>query len=92
MEDTLVQNFYNDWPYPALEDLSLGELVKLGYRDKSDPSKNWDFFFPGIEKNEKINILIAGCGTYQAGFISIANPNATVVGLDLSSKSIEKQK
>lgn len=92
MNEDHIEKFYNDWSYPDLGSHSLADLVSNGFRDKSDPSYNWSKFFKNKEKFSNIKVLVAGCGTYQAGLIAIKNPYADIVGIEISKKSLEIQK
>ena len=87
-----IKDFYNKFNYPVFGDFKLSDMLKTGARDRSDPSIHWNDFWPNKNKNEKINILVAGCGTYQAAIIAAKNKNTNVVGIDVSNKSIEIQK
>jgi 2-polyprenyl-3-methyl-5-hydroxy-6-metoxy-1,4-benzoquinol methylase len=86
-----IINFYNQWPYPELHHTDLKTLVDTGFRDKSDPGYNWKKFFQNKIQKTPIDVLVVGCGTYQAGLIAIKNPYATVIGFDASKTSIEMQ-
>lgn len=92
MEIDTISNFYNEWPYPNIGDKDLRTLISQGFRDKSDPTVNWNKFFKNKEKFSKINILVAGCGTYQAGLVAIRNPYADIIGIDISENSINFQR
>jgi 2-polyprenyl-3-methyl-5-hydroxy-6-metoxy-1,4-benzoquinol methylase len=67
-------------------------MVKTGARDRSDPTIHWDKFFPGRNNNEKLEILVAGCGTYQAAIIAAKNKNSMITGIDISENSVAIQK
>jgi 2-polyprenyl-3-methyl-5-hydroxy-6-metoxy-1,4-benzoquinol methylase len=92
MNQDIIEKFYNEWAYPDLNSYSLSNLVSQGFRDKSDPGVCWNKFFKNKEKFSKIKILIAGCGTHQAGLIAIKNPYADIIGIDVSETSLEIQK
>lgn len=92
MENNSIVDFYDKWSYPNFNNFNLEELLKLGARDISDPSINWNKFWPNRSKNDKLNILVAGCGTVQASIIAAQNKNCFVTGIDISEKSIEIQK
>ncbi len=82
-----VQDFYNQRPYPPpVNDLD-------GYRQRwQDVSRRWADFhlhWPHQPYREDIAILVAGCGTSQAAKHALRNPAAQVVGIDLSSTSIQ---
>jgi 2-polyprenyl-3-methyl-5-hydroxy-6-metoxy-1,4-benzoquinol methylase len=86
-----IVDFYNQWPYPELQHTDLRKLADKGFRDKSDPAHNWKKFFQNKTQKTSIDVLVAGCGTYQAGLIAIKNPYANVTGFDASKTSIEMQ-
>jgi len=86
-----IVDFYNQWPYPELQNTDLKKLADNGFRDKSDPEHNWKKFFQNKTQKTSIDVLVAGCGTYQAGLIAIKNPYANVIGFDASKTSIEMQ-
>ena len=52
-------------------------LNKLVYKNETYPSN--------------LKILIAGCGSDQAAIIAKCNPNHSVIGIDISPKSIAHQ-
>lgn len=86
-----IQEFYNKWCYPNF-DGNLNKIINLGARDSSDPNTHWDLFWPNRKKNDKINVLVAGCGTIQAALIAAKNKNAHVTGIDISKESLNIQK
>lgn len=91
MEDHDLKVFYNQWPYPILNISSIRDLAFAGYRDQSDPQSNWNKFFPNKKSNQPIKILVAGCGTIQAGLIGVRNPMHEIIGIDISQTSINIQ-
>src|SRR5262249_9210010 len=46
-------------------------------------------FWPDKPYRADLNILVAGCGTWQAAKYALARPNCRVVGIDVSSTSLE---
>lgn len=82
-----VREFYDKHPYPPPVD------GLEGYRQKwEDSSRRSDFhlFWPGSAYREDLSILVAGCGTSQAAKYAIRHPAAQVVGIDLSSTSVQQ--
>lgn len=83
-----LKNHYENFPYPIPID-DLDKELENGFYF-SDPSKFWHKIWP--EKNfqkKKLNIFIAGCGTKQAAIIAKCNPEHSVIGADISKKSID---
>lgn len=80
-----VAEFYEGHPYPPPVD------------DLGAHRRNWDdrrrraeshLFWPAEPYRDDRSILVAGCGTMQAAHYAVRWPNARVVGIDVSAKSI----
>lgn len=69
-----TKTFYNRYPYPDVND-SYREGV-LSRRSLSAP------------QNFEGNILVVGCGTAESIMIAHRNPNANVLGIDISETSL----
>ena len=54
-----------------------------------DPSLHHEIIWPERAPDPKLSILVAGCGTSQAAILAYTNPQATVVGIDVSAASLE---
>lgn len=82
-----VKTQYNNYVYPPpLKNLEAAPS-QFG-----DPSL-WDFvLWPEGRPHESLSILSAGCGTNQAAILAYNNPNCNVVGIDLSTSSLEHEK
>tara|TARA_R100000008_G_scaffold84887_1_gene73412 strand:+ start:295 stop:1461 length:1167 start_codon:yes stop_codon:yes gene_type:complete len=81
-----VKNQYEKYPYPyILDDLDsfLKRVIPLG-----SPSLFWERLWPEKPKQDKLNILIAGCGTFEGAMQAKLNPQSKVTAVDLSSASI----
>jgi SAM-dependent methyltransferase len=81
-----VRDFYDKHPYPP----PVAEMN--GYRQlwENESSRRGDYhlFWPAKPYREKIDILIAGCGTSQAARHALRQPASRVVGIDVSATSI----
>jgi SAM-dependent methyltransferase len=80
-----VSEFYERYPYPPPRD----DLE--AYRSMWDPHRRHaesHLFWPDEPYREDRSILVAGCGTTQAGHYALRWPKATVVGIDVSASSI----
>ena len=81
-----VSGQYERWSYPQpVTDL---EAWSAGNWQWFDPSHSHRLFWPDRPYRPGLEILIAGCGTNQAAQFAFANPDATVVGIDVSETSL----
>jgi SAM-dependent methyltransferase len=83
--DVRVGDFYERHPYPPPAD-DLENYARLW--DDRRRRADSHLFWPGDPYREDRNVLVAGCGTTQAARYAVRWPNAQVVGIDLSEKSI----
>jgi len=81
-----VSTFYDAHPYPPPVD----DLV-AHRREWNDERRRAEFhlLWPGESYRDDRTILIAGCGTVQAARYAVRWPNATIVGIDVSARSLE---
>ncbi len=87
-----VARQYTDYAYPPPFD-DLDERLARGQVDASDPRVFGPMFLPeGRPEGEGLRILSAGCGTVQAAVLAHSNPDALVVGVDLSDASLGHQR
>ena len=85
----VVSRQYERWRYPPpLEDLAAWSAT--GW-DWFDPVHAHRIFWPDRDYRPDLNILIAGCGTNQAAIFAFSNPEANVVGIDISQPSLDHQ-
>jgi SAM-dependent methyltransferase len=86
-DNSAVAQQYEKWVYPLpIMDLSVPEVGRM--RDSSDPKDNFYTFWPSQPCRDDLDILIAGCGSNAAARYAFNHPNASVVGVDLSSSSL----
>jgi SAM-dependent methyltransferase len=82
---TQVADFYEHHPYPPpVDDL-------IAYRANWDDARRRGeshLFWPTEPYRDDRSILVAGCGTAQAGRYAVRWPNARVLGIDVSANSI----
>ena len=84
-----VADRYQQWNYPApIVDLPawLGSNWQW-----FDPSHAHRLMWPDRDYRPGMDILVAGCGTNQAAVIAYTNPEAHVVGIDVSGTSLAHQ-
>ncbi len=88
VEDEPVAAQYEAWVYPK-PILDMAEAVgKRKYFDASDPAVLRRKYWPRKVEPDTLDILIAGCGANQAAYYAFTNPEARVVGIDLSGASL----
>ncbi len=84
-----IQQQFNFGPYPyfPLEQSPQNEIESLFIHNLTTP---YYLKYKLLPPQEEVIILDAGCGSgYGALTLAWANPNARIVGIDLSEKSIE---
>ena len=83
-----VRAFYDKHPYPPPVN-SLGDYRR---RWENEGRRRADFhlFFPDRAYQADQAILVAGCGTSQAAKYALRQPEAQVVGIDVSQTSIQQ--
>lgn len=85
----VVARQYQRWQYPhPIADLDLWTTNNWEW---FDPAYSHRILWPDREYQLDLDILIAGCGTNQAAIFAFTNPQATVLGLDISQPSLDNQ-
>lgn len=85
----VVARHYEQYPYPPpMDDLTSAAAC----REWFDPSDCHRIFWPDRDYKPDLDILIAGCGTNQAAIFALANPAASVVGIDVSESSLNNER
>jgi SAM-dependent methyltransferase len=80
---------YDRWEYPPpVTDL---EAWTKNHWDWFDPFRAHRVLWPNREYKADLDILIAGCGTYQAAVFAFMNRGAKVVAIDVSSSALNHQ-
>jgi len=82
-----IAEFYRLHPYPPAVESLDGEVDRAGDEDRRrlEHARMW----PSLPYREDHSILIAGCGTSQAVRYAMRYPKSTVVGIDVSTTSID---
>ncbi|HEU4834380.1 MAG TPA: class I SAM-dependent methyltransferase [Pyrinomonadaceae bacterium] len=82
-----VGEFYTNHPYPPpLENL---DRVRDMWQDENVHRAEFHLLWPHKEYRADFNVLIAGCGTWQAAKFALCHPAARVVGIDISPTSLK---
>lgn len=86
-----VENQYTNWVYPLpIDDMRMA-VAGGSYWEIGDPFLYWPMMWPRKRGVEKLDVLVAGCGTNQAAYYACRNPNWNVIGVDLSEPSLAHQ-
>jgi len=82
-----VREFYTSHPYPPpLENLDRARAL---WEDEMVHRAEFHLLWPHKEYRPDIEVLVAGCGTWQAAKFALCHPAARVVGIDFSPTSLE---
>lgn len=85
-----VSRQYDLWEYPPpVADL---EAWTKGHWDWFDPFWAHRVLWPDREYKPDLDILIAGCGTFQAAIFAFMNRDAKVVGIDVSETALNHER
>ncbi len=83
-----VRKFYETFPYPPREeDLD-------GFRDgthiaEGSPRHWFHLYFPERAPSEDLEVLVAGCGMYQAARFALLNPRTPITAIDISHRALD---
>jgi len=81
-----VGEFYTNHPYPPpLENL---DRVREMWQDQNVHRAEYHLFWPDKEYRADFDVLIAGCGTWQAAKFALCHPAARVTAIDISPTSL----
>lgn len=86
-----VENQYTKWIYPAPIDDMVQAIKDKSYIEIGDPLNEWPRYWPHKRGIDKMDILIAGCGSIQAAYYACRLPNCNILGIDLSTESLKHQ-
>jgi len=81
-----VGEFYTNHPYPPpLENLDRAREM---WQDENVHRAEYHLFWPNKKYRADFEVLIAGCGTWQAAKFALCHPAARVVAIDISPTSL----
>lgn len=79
--------FYTEHPYPPpVENL---DRARDEWQDENRHRAEYHLFWPNRKYRADLDILIAGCGTWQAAKYALCRPGARVAGVDVSTTSLD---
>lgn len=82
-----IREFYTRHPYPPPVD-NLDRARDM-WQDQNVHRAEYHLLWPHKEYRPDLDVLVAGCGTWQAAKFAVCHPDARVVGIDVSSTSLE---
>ncbi|HEY9462214.1 MAG TPA: class I SAM-dependent methyltransferase [Vicinamibacterales bacterium] len=82
-----VSEFYTTHPYPP--PVANLDRARDEWRDANRHRAEHHLLWPGTPYRADLDILIAGCGTWQAAKYALCRPAAHVVGIDVSTTSLD---
>jgi SAM-dependent methyltransferase len=82
-----VIEFYTRHPYPPpVEDL---DRLRDAWQAENPNRAEYHLHWPDKEYRPNLDVLVGGCGTWQAAKYALCHPDARVVGIDVSPTSLE---
>lgn len=81
-----VQEFYDRHPYPP--PVKALDGYRRHWEDPQRRRADYHLLWPNRPYRDRLNILVAGCGTAQAARHALRNPENKVSGIDVSATSI----
>ena len=82
-----ISEFYTSHPYPPpLENLDRARNL---WQDQNVHRAEYHLLWPEKEYHPELDVLVAGCGTWQAAKFALCHPAARVIGIDVSLTSLE---
>jgi len=82
-----IRDFYTSHPFPP--PVANLDRAREMWRDENIHRAEHHLLWPETEYRADLDVLVAGCGTWQAAKYAICHPAARVVGIDVSSTSLE---
>jgi SAM-dependent methyltransferase len=82
-----IAAFYNSHPYPP--PVTNLDRARDEWRDPNRHRAEYHVVWPDEPYRSDLDILVAGCGTWQAARYALTHPDARVVGIDVSTTSLE---
>lgn len=82
-----IGDFYTDHPYPPPVDKL--DRVREMWQDENVQRAEFHLLWPHHEYRAALDVLIAGCGTWQAAKFALSHPAARVTGIDISPTSLK---
>ena len=82
-----IGEFYTSHPYPP--PLANLDRVRDMWQDENIHHAEYHLLWPHKEYRADFDVLVAGCGTWQAAKFAVCHPAARVVAIDISPTSLQ---
>ena len=82
-----IREFYTSHPYPPPID-NLDRARDL-WQDPDIHRAEYHLIWPRREYHADLDVLVAGCGTWQAAKFALTHPSARVTGIDIAPTSLQ---
>jgi SAM-dependent methyltransferase len=82
-----IQQFYTRHPYPP--PVANLDRARDEWRDGTRHRPEFHLYWPDRPYRAALDVLVAGCGTWQAARFAVTHPESRVVGIDVSPTSLE---
>lgn len=82
-----ISDFYTRHPYPP--PVPSLDWAQEQWKDENILRSDFHLLWPDKEYRADIDVLVAGCGTWQAAKYALYHPAARVVAIDVSPTSLE---
>jgi SAM-dependent methyltransferase len=87
MSDDPIRDFYTRHPFPPpVESL---DRARDQWQNQLVHLAEYHLLWPNKEYRADLDILVAGCGTWQSAKFAVCHPAARVTGIDVSTTSLE---
>lgn len=83
----VIGEFYNDHPYPPPLD-NLDRARDL-WQDPNVRRAEFHLLWPHKEYRADLDVLVAGCGTWQAARFALTHPDARVTAIDVAPTCLQ---
>jgi SAM-dependent methyltransferase len=86
-DDDPIRDFYTSHPFPPpVENLDRAREM---WADENIHRAEFHLLWPDRKYRADLDVLVAGCGTFQAAKYALCHPAARVTGIDVSVTSLE---
>ena len=82
-----VRDFYTNHPYPP--PVANLDRARDEWRDPNRHRAEYHLLWPDRPYRADLDILVAGCGTWQAAKYALCHPDARTIGIDVSTTSLD---
>ena len=82
-----IGEFYTNHPYPP--PIANLDRARDLWENENAHRAEWHLLWPHQQYRPDFDVLVAGCGTWQSAKFALTHPRARVVGIDVTTTSLE---